>query len=204
MAPLALTKPAACIAPPIAASSWTQIFQSIGTESAAVSPKTGELYVSTEENGLYYSANPKAAKPVFSQTTYPFRQPERIFFNPFNPDEVWVTSFGYGLMVGNTAVAPVPGAITGSVFDDLNHDGKQEAGEAGLAGWVIQLNTGAKATTDANGHYVFGNLAGGTYQVSEIVKSGWTRTAPKTSPTPITVTPGKTSAGPTFGDAQLK
>ena len=29
----------------------------------------------------------------------PFRQPERVFFNPFNPNEVWVTSFGGGVMV---------------------------------------------------------------------------------------------------------
>ena len=86
---------------------WTQVFQSIGAESAAVSPSTGEMYVSTEEDGLWYSANPKAATPAFVQTTYPFRQPERIFFNPYNANEVWVTSFGYGLTVGNvTAVAP--------------------------------------------------------------------------------------------------
>ncbi len=61
---------------------WTQIFQSIGAESAAINPSTGEMYVATEENGLYYSANPKAATPTFTQTNYPFRQPERIFFNP--------------------------------------------------------------------------------------------------------------------------
>ena len=32
---------------------------------------------------------------------YTFRQPERVFFNPYNNDEVWVTSFGNGMKVGN-------------------------------------------------------------------------------------------------------
>jgi Dockerin type I domain len=90
---------------------WTQIFQSIGAESAAINPTTGEMYVSTEENSLYYSANPKAAAPTFTQTDYPFRQPERIFFNPYNSNEVWVTSFGYGLTVGETTT---PLSISGN------------------------------------------------------------------------------------------
>ena len=102
---------------------WTQIFQSIGAESAAINPSTGEMYIATEENGLYYSANPKAATPTFTQTDYPFRQPERIFFNPYNSNEVWVTSFGYGLVVGE---ATNPIAITGNAAyvkldNDLQH-----------------------------------------------------------------------------------
>ncbi len=109
---------------------WTQIFQSIGAESAAINPSTGEMYVSTEESGLYYSADPKAAQPTFTQTDYPFRQPERIFFNPYNSDEVWVTSFGYGLAVGTaggvvtipaasntTLVASNPSAATGATVN---------------------------------------------------------------------------------------
>jgi hypothetical protein len=32
--------------------------------------------------------------------SYPFRQPERVFFNPFNQHEMWVTSFGNGLKQG--------------------------------------------------------------------------------------------------------
>jgi hypothetical protein len=30
-------------------------------------------------------------------TTYPFQQPERVFFNPYNLIEMWVTSFGNGM-----------------------------------------------------------------------------------------------------------
>lgn len=32
--------------------------------------------------------------------SYPFRQPERVFFNPYNQNEMWVTSFGNGMKVG--------------------------------------------------------------------------------------------------------
>ena len=36
--------------------------------------------------------------------TYPFRQPERVFFNPYNKTEIWVTSFGNGMRTGNTGM----------------------------------------------------------------------------------------------------
>ncbi len=33
--------------------------------------------------------------------SYPFRQPERVYFNPFKVNEVWISSFGNGLKVGS-------------------------------------------------------------------------------------------------------
>lgn len=33
-------------------------------------------------------------------TSYPFRQPERVFFNPYKLNEMWVSSFGNGMKVG--------------------------------------------------------------------------------------------------------
>jgi hypothetical protein len=33
-------------------------------------------------------------------SSYPFRQPERVFFNPFNANEMWVSSFGNGMKEG--------------------------------------------------------------------------------------------------------
>jgi Putative binding domain, N-terminal/Viral BACON domain len=58
--------------------------------------------LTTETEGLWYTSNLSAATPTFSAvTSYPFRQPERVFFNPYNPNEIWVTSFGNGLRVGN-------------------------------------------------------------------------------------------------------
>ena len=60
-----------------------------------------ELYITTETQGLWKSANINAATPTFSNVaSYPFRQPERVFFNPYNASEMWVTSFGNGMKMG--------------------------------------------------------------------------------------------------------
>ncbi|MES2761937.1 MAG: T9SS type A sorting domain-containing protein [Bacteroidota bacterium] len=60
-----------------------------------------ELYITTETQGLWKSANINNATPAFSNvTSYPFRQPERVFFNPYNNSEMWVTSFGNGMKMG--------------------------------------------------------------------------------------------------------
>lgn len=70
--------------------------------SCAVSPTNpNEMYVTTETDGLWYTSGLQSGAPQFEQVAgYPFRQPERVFYNPFNPQEIWVTSFGNGLRVG--------------------------------------------------------------------------------------------------------
>ncbi|MEX0811851.1 MAG: SdrD B-like domain-containing protein [Chitinophagales bacterium] len=45
------------------------------------------------------------------------------------------------------------GTISGHVFDDLNGNGVQDAGEPGLAGMNIILSNGQQTQTDANGDY---------------------------------------------------
>jgi hypothetical protein len=68
------------------------------------------MYVTTETDGLWYTSNLKSASPTFTQlAAYPFRQPERVFFNPYN-DEVWATSFGHGLRRSSSAPAQPPAA----------------------------------------------------------------------------------------------
>jgi hypothetical protein len=63
--------------------------------------------MSTEVNGLWYSHNINSPTPIFTEVqSYKFRQPERIFYNPYNVNEVWVTSFGNGIKRGYTS-APV-------------------------------------------------------------------------------------------------
>ncbi len=60
-----------------------------------------QAYLTTETQGLWISSNMNAATPAWTLVNnYLFRQPERVFFNPFNPSEVWVTSFGNGLKMG--------------------------------------------------------------------------------------------------------
>lgn len=60
-----------------------------------------QIYMTTETDGLWNCKNINAATPVFSNVqSYPFQQPERVFFNPYNSNELWVTSFGNGLKMG--------------------------------------------------------------------------------------------------------
>jgi hypothetical protein len=70
--------------------------------SCTISPANpDEMYVTTEDQGLWYSGNRRAASPAFTQLAgYPFRFPTRVFFNPYDSNEVWVTSFGNGMRLG--------------------------------------------------------------------------------------------------------
>ena len=90
--------------------SWTRILDLDRVTSITVSPvDPDEAYVTTEVDGLWTTADLTAAAPSFTQDpNYPFRQPERVFYNPFVAGEVWITSFGNGLRVGTEGgVAPV-------------------------------------------------------------------------------------------------
>lgn len=85
--------------------SWTKL---TGTQfdrvtSITFSPSLPtQAYLTTEVQGLWISNNMNAGTPSWSLVdNYNFRQPERVFFNPFNVNEVWVTSFGNGLKVGS-------------------------------------------------------------------------------------------------------
>ena len=64
-----------------------------------------QLFITTEAQGLWASSNINAATPVFSRVaSYLFQQPERVFFNPYNSNEMWVSSFGNGMKVGDLSV----------------------------------------------------------------------------------------------------
>jgi photosystem II stability/assembly factor-like uncharacterized protein len=68
---------------------------------------SNELYMTTETEGLMFSSNINSATPTLTQvTSYPFVQPERVFFNPYNNSEIWMTSFGNGMRVGSTQSLP--------------------------------------------------------------------------------------------------
>ncbi|MGO8701393.1 MAG: hypothetical protein ACLQVY_27220 [Limisphaerales bacterium] len=94
---------------------WTQLRSDDGVTSCAINPlNANELYVTTETEGLLFSSNIRSATPTLTQVTnYPFAQPQRVFFNPYNPAEAWVTSFGNGIRVGNTQ--PLPGVLQASL-----------------------------------------------------------------------------------------
>ena len=103
-----------------------------------------------------------------------------------------------------------PGAITGTVLEDLDHNG---TGDTPIAGVTVVLkdpltNTVIQTTTtDANGNYSFNNVPVGNYVVEESNKPGFTDVSDSDGGNPnsiaVTVTPGATSGGNVFIDERL-
>jgi hypothetical protein len=95
---------------------WTRITTNLkAVSSCTISPgNPDEMYVTTEDQGLWYSSNHRAVSPTFIAVAgYPFRFPTRVFYNPYDANEVWVTSFGNGMRLGRvTEPKPVLSAIT--------------------------------------------------------------------------------------------
>lgn len=88
---------------------WQHLLQRISAPSGVLNVESvtfhptrpGELYMTTENDGLWWTDDLKKDKPTFYQVvSYPFKHPTRVFFNPHVAGEVWVTSFGGGLYVG--------------------------------------------------------------------------------------------------------
>jgi photosystem II stability/assembly factor-like uncharacterized protein len=103
---------------------WTKINTFDRVTSITFDPNnTKQAYLTTEQLGLWFSSNMDAVKPSFELVSaYKFRQPERVYFNPFNKDEVWVSSFGNGISVGTVgSVAPAEFTITGNIKDVENN-----------------------------------------------------------------------------------
>ncbi len=62
-----------------------------------------QAWLTTETQGLWFSANMTTSTPSWSLVAgYPFREPLRVFFNPYKLTEIWVTSFGNGIRTGST------------------------------------------------------------------------------------------------------
>ena len=82
---------------------WTRLNTMEGVTSVTFNPNNpNQVFVATETDGLLTSIDINAVNPTFQPVlSYPFRQPHRIFFNPYNSNEMWVGSFGNGMKVGS-------------------------------------------------------------------------------------------------------
>jgi uncharacterized repeat protein (TIGR01451 family) len=80
--------------------------------------------------------------------------------------------------------------INGTKYNDLDSSGSLTSGDLALSGWTITLTGTADSgrsvsltrVTGSDGAYSFENLENGTYTVSEMLKPGWTNTAPAQRP----------------------
>jgi ribosomal protein L35AE/L33A len=82
--------------------SWTRIFNQDRVSSITINPNdANDAYVTTETAGLFHTENLSAGSPSFTAVgNFNFRQPERVYFNPFNQNQIWVTTFGGGYWTG--------------------------------------------------------------------------------------------------------
>jgi uncharacterized repeat protein (TIGR01451 family) len=90
---------------------------------------------------------------------------------------------GLGNGEDDQASVSLPGNnISGTVFEDQNHNGVREAGEPLLPNVTITLTGTASlsTTTDASGAYSFNNLSPGAYTVTETDPSGYISSTPNT------------------------
>jgi len=105
------------------------------------------------------------------------------------------------------------GTISGLKWEDLDHDGVQDAGEPPLNGWTIFLDTDADneldagevvAVTNLEGRYTFTDLPAGSYTVAEVIEDGWAQSLPggPDYSWSVDIEPGEDSADWDFGNYQ--
>lgn len=103
---------------------------------------------------------------------------------------ITVLNIGAGALgLTGSACCKAPGRVVGRKMWDKNCNGKIDAGDSPLSGWVITATptgggTPITATTNSAGNYTL-QLFEGTYTVTETLQSGW---SPSVSAGPYTVT----------------
>ncbi len=127
-------------------------------ESCTVDPSdSNTVYLATGANGLWYTTNAFAATPLFLQATnYPFCFPTRVYFNPYNANETWTTSFGNGMKSG------LLGASSGTTCTLTTTLAGTGAGSIGLnpSGGVYAQGTVVALTATADPDSTFGGWSG--------------------------------------------
>jgi SdrD B-like domain/PKD domain/Right handed beta helix region len=102
------------------------------------------------------------------------------------------------------------GSVTGTVFNDINGNGAQNSGEAGIAGITVYLdsaNTGSfksgdpETTTNASGVFTFSGVPTGANIVRQILPGGEKQDSPTSGRGDhVTISANKTVSGANFGD----
>jgi hypothetical protein len=148
----------------------------------------------TDANGNYLFTN----VPAGTGYTIGFTAPAGTVFSPkdatadgndSDADPVTGKTAPFTVVAGTTdlsfdaGVYPQPAtkaSLGDKVFNDLDRDGVQDAGEQGIAGVTVNLYAANGTTllgttkTDAFGNYIFTNLDAGTYVVEFVKPSGYT------------------------------
>ena len=88
-----------------------------------------------------------------------------------NNSKVAFTTTNQGVFIADVSGPPQPGRVSGTVWNDSDHDGAHDAGEVGAAGITVTLLSAAGTTiagpilTDSTGAYLFTGVTPGDYRV---------------------------------------
>ena len=102
------------------------------------------------------------------------------------------------------------GSISGMVFNDLNKNGRQDAGEPALSGWLMNYCKTSGATTsysnpvasDTTGHFLIADLPTGNYRLMIALApllNPYTLSKPVAGQYAFTLRPGQNLTGYDFG-----
>ncbi|MEG4608311.1 SdrD B-like domain-containing protein, partial [Microcoleus sp. F6_B6] len=156
---------------------------------------SGELQTKTDNLGSYSFSNLPPASYTVQEIVPPgFERLTRIEAVTVVANQT--TNFD----IVNRLLPIFTGRISGTKFNDLNRNGRLEAGsdqpQSGVTLFLDQNNNGqldsgeSQTQTDNLGGYSFSNLPPATYTVQEIVPAGFTRVTPVQ---PVTVVANETT-----------
>jgi|GEM_PF-5041287 len=148
-----------------------------------------------------FSGGNYAAETCFSQTTVPVNTGTNYIY--VYQRDLGCSVSGLILSVRLSVTSTTCPNILVTKFNDVNGNGIQDGGEAGLPGWQINATGPANlnGTTDANGQVLFTCVPLGTYQVTEVNQPGWIQTYPIGGVQILHVTCGQDYAA-SFGNRQ--
>ncbi|MDM8517097.1 SdrD B-like domain-containing protein, partial [Desulfobacterales bacterium HSG16] len=175
-----------------------------GVQDAGESGIGGVTVELTGDNGdvrtIVTSGNGSYVFTEVLEGNYTVREIDPSGFTSTTANSASVTVEGNGAGIANFGDQQT-GTISGVVFNDINGNGVQDAGEDGIGGVTVELvdeNGDVKTViTAGNGSYVFTGVSEGSYTVREIDPSGFTSTT--SNSTSVTVT-GDGAATASFGD----
>jgi hypothetical protein len=148
-----------------------------GLPAVAAGGVRGEIYFDQPADFGPLSVTPDGRFVLFTSTAnnlVPAEQNPQSFPNVYLFD----AQTGQTVLVSHT----VPGTIGGLAWIDANQDGQIDPLEAGFEGITVTLYDGSgnvvgTTPTDATGHYAFGDLVRGQYQLSFSLPVNWQFTA---------------------------
>jgi hypothetical protein len=135
------------------------------------------------------------------------RDDEPLFFSVDEFSPTAGVPFGGGvndsanMLAFGMSTGTIGGTVTGTVYSDINRNSRQDAGEIGLAGWQVFIDSNNNAvldvgeprtTSDASGRYTL-RSASGTQVVRVVRPAGWLASNSAEESKSVAVTLGGTS-----------